>query len=157
MSDATRETSITRRALVYRIGLGAAVLAFAPPATATATDAPMAEILTLTGGRMPVASDRLLLDMPRVFANGFTVPMTITVESPMSETDHVRQVHVLAPGNPFLKVASFHFTPDSGEARVSTRIRLAQPQHIYALAELSDGSFLLAETWVEVKTNGCAG
>ena len=40
-------------------------------------------------------------------------------------------------------------------ARVSTRIRLAKPQNVVAVAEMSDGSLLMTKTRVDVATNGC--
>ena len=74
----------------------------------------------------------------------------------MTEADHPRAIHVLAPRNPFLRVATFHFTPASGKARLSTRIRLAKPQNVIAVAEMSDGSLLMTKSWVEVEIDGCA-
>jgi sulfur-oxidizing protein SoxY len=52
--------------------------------------------------------------------------------------------------------AEFHFTPQSGTALVSTRVRLAQSQYVLAVAEMSDGTLLMARTWVKVDINGCA-
>src|SRR5258708_38486987 len=95
--------------------------------------------------------------MPRVFANGYTVPLTLVIDSPMTEADHVRDVRVLAPRNPLITVATFHFVPQRSEPRVSTRIRLAQPQDVLAVAEMNDGTLLMTRTWVQVATNGCAG
>jgi sulfur-oxidizing protein SoxY len=94
--------------------------------------------------------------MPAVFPNGYSVPLTLDVDTPMSEQDHVRVVHVLAPRNPIVVVAAFHFTPSSGRAHVSTRIRLAAPQTVLAVAEMSDGAVLMARSWVKVATDGCA-
>ena len=74
----------------------------------------------------------------------------------MTETDHVRQVRVLAPSNPLIEVATFYFVPQRSEPRVSTRIRLAKSQYVLALAEMNDGTLLMTKTWVEVATNGCA-
>jgi sulfur-oxidizing protein SoxY len=83
------------------------------------------------------------------------VPLTVQVDTPMTESDHVSQVHVLAPQNPIIEVATFHFVPQRSEPRVTTRIRLAEPQHVVALAEMSDGQLLMAKTWVEVVVDGC--
>jgi sulfur-oxidizing protein SoxY len=94
--------------------------------------------------------------MPRHFANGYTVPLVLTVDCAMSAADHPRAVHILAPRNPFLRVATFHFTPAGGIARISTRIRLAEPQNVIAVAEMSDGGLLMAKSWVEVEIDGCA-
>jgi sulfur-oxidizing protein SoxY len=74
----------------------------------------------------------------------------------MTGDDHVRSVHVVAPLNPLIRVATFHFTPAGGRARVSTRIRLAKPQNVIAVAEMSDGSLLMTKTWVVVEIDGCA-
>ena len=72
----------------------------------------------------------------------------------MTESDHVRSVRVLAPRNPLVEVATLHFTR-SGAPRVETRIRLAEPQDVVAVAEMNDGTLLMTTTWVKVATNGC--
>jgi sulfur-oxidizing protein SoxY len=115
-----------------------------------------AELIKHLTGKTPTESDRLHLAMPRVFANGYTVPLTLVIDSPMTEADHVREVRVLAPRNPLIAVATFHFVPQRSEPRVSTRIRLAQPQDVLAVAEMNDGTLLMTRAWVEVATNGCA-
>ena len=149
---------MTRRAVLQGLsggGAGLASVALASPASAAAEDEAIALVRRLTG-RIPIASNRVRLDMPAAFPNGYTVPMSLEVDSPMTDADHVRQVRVLAPGNPLIEVADFRFTPGSGRARVSTRIRLAKPQDVLAVAEMSDGALLLTRTRVKVDINGCA-
>ena len=107
-------------------------------------------------GRNAIESDRIHLTMPRVFPNGYTVPLTLQIDSAMTPTDHVKQVRVLAPRNPIVEVATFHFTPERSEAHVSTRIRLAEPQFVVAIATMNDDTLLMAKAWVEVATNGCS-
>jgi len=144
--------------MTRRTVLGAAALAgvaLAIPSAQAAPDLEMAVAEQLFG-RSPMWSERVRLEMPRLFPNGYTVPLVLDVDSPMTEDDHVRVVHVVAPRNPLIRVASFHFTPRSGRARISTRIRLAEPQNVIAVAEMSDGSLLMAKTWVEVEIDGCA-
>jgi sulfur-oxidizing protein SoxY len=143
---------VTRRTVLSTAAVAGVVLAVRPAPGAPDPEIALAEQLF---GRTPMPSDRLRLDMPAVFPNGYTVPLTLDVDSQMTEADHVRTVHVVAPRNPLIRVASFHFTPRSGRARISTRIRLAEPQNIIAVAEMSDGSLLIAKTWVEVEINGC--
>ena len=82
--------------------------------------------------------------------------MDLHVDSPMTEDDHVRSVRVFAPENPIIEVAGFNFVPQRSVARVSTRIRLAKPQYVVAVAEMNDGALLMTKTWVDVATNGCA-
>jgi len=81
--------------------------------------------------------------------------MDLKVDSPMTEDDHVKRIRVFAPQNPLIDVASFNFVPQRSIARVSTRIRLAKPQYVVAVAEMSDGAVLMTKTWVDVATNGC--
>ena len=148
----------TRRAILQGLSGGGAGLAggaLAARGSAAAEEKAIELVRRLTG-RRATASNRVRLEMPAAFPNGYTVPMTLEVDSPMTDADHVRQVRVLAPGNPLIEVADFRFTPRRGRARVSTRIRLAKPQEVLAVAEMSDGNLLLTRTWVKVDINGCA-
>ncbi|MGI9489609.1 MAG: thiosulfate oxidation carrier protein SoxY [Geminicoccaceae bacterium] len=100
---------------------------------------------------------RISLDLPEIAENGNTVPLTVEVESPMTEDDYVKTVHIFAEGNPLPDVAKVSFTPRSGEAVASTRIRLAKTQKIHAIAEMSDGSLFSAVREVKVTIGGCGG
>jgi sulfur-oxidizing protein SoxY len=119
-------------------------------------DQAMATAMALTGGRRPEPSDRIRLTVPRVFKRGDAVPLTVEVEGPMTAADYVRHIHLLADANPLPEIASFHFTPRSGRARVVTRIRLARSQDVVAIAELGNGSLLMSKAPVKVETDGCS-
>lgn len=110
----------------------------------------------ITGGTAP-QSGRVLLEMPQIAENGNTVPMSLSVESPMTDSDYVKTVHVFAEGNPVPEVASFHFTPMNGVAEISTRMRMAKTQNIIAVAEMSDGSIFMDSVQVKVTIGGCGG
>jgi sulfur-oxidizing protein SoxY len=154
--EETNTANFTRRAvLTAAAGAGLAGGVFISPVDASDSDDDVAIVRQLTG-ETPLESDRVHLGMPRTFPNGYTVPLSLDIDSPMTEADHVRQVRVFAPRNPLIEVACFHFVPQRSESRVSTRIRLAEPQYVLAVAELNDGALLMAKTWVEVATNGCA-
>jgi sulfur-oxidizing protein SoxY len=149
---------MTRRELVRASGAGAAaaaVWACLPPAiAATSVDAAVEELLA---GKAFIESRHLRLDLPPRFDYGNTVPFAVTIESPMTEADHVRRVSVFAEGNPFPEVASVHFTPANGRASASTRIRLNEgKQEVVAVAELSDGRAWLARRTIEVAISGCS-
>jgi sulfur-oxidizing protein SoxY len=109
-----------------------------------------------TGGKAPTAG-KVTIDMPEIAENGNTVPMTISVESPMTEASYVSDVLVVADGNPRGGVVTFHFTPASGVAEANTRIRLAKSQKITAVAKMNDGSFFTASKDVKVTIGGCGG
>ena len=104
---------------------------------------------------MSEGSDIIKLHLPNFSYDGSRVPFSIEVQSPMTENNYVRLVHVLAEHNPFPRIATFHFTPQSGKAFARTRIRLSKSQHVIAVAELNDGSILTAKKWIEVTLNGC--
>ena len=97
------------------------------------------------------------MDLPEIAENGNTVPFTINVDSPMTDKDYVKAIHVISTGNPQPGVATFHFIPQSGKAAVASRMRLARTQDIIALAELSDGRFMQTRRSVKVTIGGCGG
>jgi sulfur-oxidizing protein SoxY len=126
-----------RRVLLAAAGAGLALLA--PPADAT--EARMAEAIGDIIGEAPLARGRVKLELPSIVENGNTVPLTVSVESPMTEADHVESIHLFNQKNPQPYVAAFHLGPRAGKASVATRIRLADSQRVVAIARLSDGSF----------------
>ena len=155
MFEETPSISLTRRALLTTAvvaGSGFASTALASPSSAGDE---AIDLVTRLTGRTPAESSRVRLLMPKSFPNGYTVPLTIEVDSPMTEFDHVSHVRVLAPRNPIIEVATFHFVPQRSEPRVSTRIRLAEPQYVVAVAEMNDDQLLMTKTWVEVTNKGC--
>jgi sulfur-oxidizing protein SoxY len=97
------------------------------------------------------------LDLPEIAENGNAVPMTVTVESPMTKDNYVSDVLVVAEANPRGGVVTFHFTPASGVAEANTRIRLAETQNVVAVAKMSDGSFFVDSKQVKVTIGGCGG
>ncbi len=156
MVEETAARGLTRRQLFWAGAAGFATATVVPPASASDDVDDAAELIKRLTGKTPTESDHLHLVMPRIFPNGYTVPLRVDIDSPMTESDHVRYVRIVAPRNPLIEVATFHFVPQRSIPRVSTRIRLAEPQFVLAFAELSDGTLLMTKTWVEVATNGCA-
>src|SRR5881227_1991922 len=113
-------------------------------------------IKKFTGGRQ-ATEGKVKLDLPEIAENGNTVPMTVSVESPMSEQSYVTEVLIVGDGNPNGGMAKFHFSPLSGAAEANTRIRLAATQNITAVAKMNDGSFYTAIKQVKVTIGGCGG
>lgn len=106
-------------------------------------------------GDAAVRRARIRIALPQLAENGNSVPLDITVDSLMTEADHVRSVHVFAERNPRPLVAAFHFGTSAGRAQVSTRIRLAGTQRVVAIALMSDGSCWRDETEVVVTSAAC--
>jgi sulfur-oxidizing protein SoxY len=142
----------TRRRFL-KLTAGAAVLGAVPPAKAT--PAAMAAAMRDVAGAAVVRTGKVKLDVPPLVENGNTVPMTVTVTSPMTAEDHVRSIHVFVEKNPQPNVGNFILGPRAGRAQVATRIRLADSQKIVAIAKLSDGSFWSATADVVVTLAAC--
>ena len=113
-------------------------------------------IKKFTDGKQ-LTKGKVHLDLPEIAENGNTVPMGISVESPMTEQSFVKEVLVVADGNPRGGVVMFHFTPASGVAEVNTRIRLAETQTITAVARMNDDSYYVDSKQVKVTVGGCGG
>jgi sulfur-oxidizing protein SoxY len=145
---------VTRRGLIRGGVAASAILANLPLAiAATSVSEALEELLAERRG---IESTRIRLDLPPRFEYGNTVPLAFTVDGPMTDGNHVRRVSIFADGNPFPEVATFHFTPESGAARASTRIRLNEGEReVVAVAELSDGSVWLGKQTIEVAISGC--
>jgi sulfur-oxidizing protein SoxY len=134
----------SRREFLRAAGSVAAGLGLGSVVTVTparATPAEMQEAIRKVVGSATVTPGKVKLDVPPLIENGNAVPLTVAVESPMTDAAHVRALHVFAEKNPQPSIASFHLGPRAGRARVATRIRLADSQTVVAICELSDGTF----------------
>ncbi len=148
-------SSFSRRSI---LGFGAGLvvtLAVADQSCATPAEAD-AVIAKFTGGRTP-EEGAINIDLPEIAENGNTVPLSIAIDSPMTAQDHVSDILVVTDGNPFPGVATFHLTPASGRAEVSTRIRLNTTENVIVVAKTSAGKLLTARKTVKVTVGGCGG
>jgi sulfur-oxidizing protein SoxY len=151
-----RHPGVSRRTAMA----GAAAAAFAAllaPNLAMATPETVEAELKKLFGDKKFADGKIKIDAPQIAENGLVVPITVEVDSPMTDASHVKALHVFADGNPLPGVASFKFTPAAGRAAASTRMRLAQTQNIVCVAEMSDGALHMAKVEVKVTIGGCGG
>jgi len=148
--------SINRReALALGSAVSGAIL-FAPLGAFAAGSTAMSVMKEFTGGKA-TSEGKITLEMPEIAENGNTVPLTVSVDSPMTSDNYVKRVIVIAEGNPRPEVITFNFTPRSGVAEASTRMRLAKTQNVAAIAEMSDGTFHMTRAQVKVTIGGCGG
>ena len=147
---------VTRRsALALSAGAAAALVGLrAMPASADA-DAAMKAIESFAGAEPAMGT--IKLDAPEIAENGNTVPITISVDSPMEEGNYVQSVAIYADGNPTPGVVVYNFTPMSGEASATTRMRLAKTQNVIAVAKMSNGDVFMDKREVKVTIGGCGG
>ena len=149
--------SSSRRQFLGLAG-GAAVMGAVPLVTvrpADATPAMLAGAIRNVVGTAVVQTGRVKIDVPPLVENGNTVPMTVSVASPMTPDDYVRSIHVFNEKNPQPNIGNFYLGPRGGRGQISTRIRLADSQKIVAIAQLSDGSFWSTSVDVIVTLAAC--
>jgi sulfur-oxidizing protein SoxY len=146
-----RQILISAVALIGGTGMSS-LLAIKPT---WATPAMMRAAIRKVVGEAPLRKGKVRLDLPPLIENGNAVPMTVSVDSPMTEADHVKAIHVFNEKNPQPNVLSIRLGPRAGKAAISSRIRLADSQTVTAIAEMSDGSFWSDEADVVVTLAAC--
>ena len=87
--------TITRRQALGLTAGTAAFLALSPRLTFAATSDTEAAIKAFTGGATPTAGT-VSLDTPEIAENGNTVPVGVSVDSPMTSDNYVASVLILA-------------------------------------------------------------
>ncbi len=151
-------TALGRRQVLQAVGAGAVALVgsgFASNDAMASADAASKYLMKMAGGA--AKEGKVTLKLPEIAENGATVPITISVDSPMTDSNYVKFVHVVAEGNPNPEVVTFSMSPGMGKAEVSTRLRLSKTQNVRAVAVMSDGSIYGSTKQVKVTIGGCGG
>ena len=147
--------SKTRRLSRRRFVGGLLLMALLPwPAWADKKDVARA-LKNHIGDRKPIF-EGVTLEMTPLTESGNSVPVTITVDSPMTLENHVQALHIFVEGNPVPVAATYHLSPANGVARISTRLRLARTQDVLAVARHSDGRVTAASANITVTLGACA-
>jgi sulfur-oxidizing protein SoxY len=135
--------------------LAGAASALAFPGTALAqADTLDPHVRALADGA-PVRKGKVTLVLPQLADNGNSVPIRITVDSPMTATDHVKSIHLYSERNPVPNMANFYLGPRAGKAEIDSRVRLAGSQRVTGVAKLSDGSFWYDSAPIVVTLSAC--
>ncbi len=125
------------------------------PTTARATPETMTAAVEKALGGKIAKPGKIKLDVSPLAENGNSMPVTLTVESPMTAADHVKTIYMFAPENPQPDMVRFHLGPRSGRARVQTSVRLANTQRLLAIAVMNDGSAWSDTAEVIVTMSAC--
>jgi len=108
----------------------------------------------VTGGA-PVKRGKVKLDLPPLIDNGNAVPLSVTVDSPMTSADYVKENPASTEKNPQPNVLSVYLGPRAGRPSISTRARIADTQEVTAIAQMSDGSFWSDSVDIVVTLSAC--
>lgn len=145
---------LSRRIYLSALGLFGLSGWIVPSLTMAKKPEAMEAIAKIVGSN-PVRDGRVKLIIPPLVESGNLVVLKLSVESPMTVTDYVKAVHVIAEGNPLPNIFAAYFTPRSGRAELTTRVRLADSQRVWAIAQMSDGSFWQAYADTLVTLSAC--
>lgn len=151
IAPASRRSFLARSAAAA----AAAVASLLPAVLGHATPQAMQEALGKIAGARPVRPGKVKLDIPPLVENGNVVPLTVSVDSPMTQADHVMAIHILNEKNPQPHVISVMLGPRAGRASLQARIKLADSQRVLAVAEMSDGSLWSGAADVVVALAAC--
>jgi sulfur-oxidizing protein SoxY len=139
---------------IQSIGLLALGSWFSPLTVFAKKEDAVKAIQEITGGK-PIIDGKVKLVIPPLVENGNLVVLKLSVDSPMTPNDYVKSVHVIAEGNPLPNIFTVYFTPRSGTANITTRVRLADSQTVWAIAHMSDGKFYQGSAETLVTLSAC--
>src|SRR5262245_296989 len=137
------------------VAAGVGIVTVLPVSEASATPASMDAAIKKVVGSAALRKGKITLNLPPLVENGNSVSVDIAVESPMTPDNYVKAIHVFNEKNPLPNVISAKLGPRAGQAKLSTRMRLADSQRVMAVAELSDGTFWSDEVDVIVTIAAC--
>ena len=145
-----------RRDFLKAAGLGMVALSTVPLEAHATPESVSASIKKLIGDKA-TKDGKINIILPEIAEDGGTVPLAVEVDSPMSDADHVKALHLFADGNPLPDLATYKMGPHNGRAKVSVRIRLGKTQNVVVVAEMSGGETFIARRKIKVTLGGCGG
>ena len=95
------------------------------------------------------------LEAPYRAQDAAIVPITMVSQIPQSQERYIRKITLIIDNNPAPVGAVFHLSPKSGNATISTRIRVDAYTHVRAVAETNDGQLYMATKFVKA-AGGCS-
>ena len=142
----------SRRRALQTLAAGVSLLITRP---ATATPDELTAALRETFGERSITRGKVKLEIPRLAENGNVVPVSVSVDSPMTQQDYVSSIHLFAQKNHLPRILEMQLGPYNGKAAVSSRVRVATSQQLVAIAVMSDGSLWSAAADIEVVSSDC--
>ncbi|WP_215334729.1 SoxY-related AACIE arm protein [Polynucleobacter sp. AP-Ainpum-60-G11] len=140
LNQSSKTTKLSRRMYLSALGL-LGISGWIVPSLTVAKKSEAMDAIAKIVGSNTIRDGRVKLVIPPLVESGNLVVLKLSVESLMTANDYVKAVHVIAEGNPLPNIFAAYFTPRSGRAELTTRVRLADSQRVWAIAQMSDGSF----------------
>ena len=125
------------------------------PLTAFAKKEDADEAIKKIANGATIRDGKVTLTIPPLVENGNLVVLKVSVDSPMTADNYVKTIHVVAEGNPLPNIFTAYLSPRSGTANITTRVRLADSQTVWAIAQMSDGSYWRGSAETLVTLSAC--
>ena len=84
------------------------------------------------------------------------MPFEFSLQYPQDKDQYIKSVTIIADTNPVPLAAVYHFSPESGKAAISTRIRMESDAYVHVVAETNDGRFFMSKVAIKA-AGGCGG
>jgi sulfur-oxidizing protein SoxY len=136
----TSPPNLSRRLYLSALGIFGFSSSLAPLSVLGKKPEAMEAIAKIVGSSIP-RDGRVKLVIPPLVESGNLVVLKVAIQSPMTNVDYVKAVHIISEANPSPNIFTAYFTPHSGRAELTTRVRLADSQRVWAIAQMSDGSY----------------
>jgi sulfur-oxidizing protein SoxY len=150
----TSSPNLTRRLYLSTLGM-LGLSSWLTPFSAAAKKPEAMEAIAKIVGTNIVKNGRVKLVIPPLVESGNLVVLKVAIESPMTSSDYVKAVHIISEENPSPNIFIAYFTPRSGRAELTTRVRLADSQRVWAIAQMSDGSYWQGYADTSVTLSAC--
>ncbi len=99
--------------------------------------------------------DLVTIEAPARAEDAAIVPMALRTRLPVGDARQVTKLYLIIDNNPSPIAAVFDFARGSGQADIETRVRVDEYTHVRAIAELSDGSLVMATHFIKA-SGGCS-
>lgn len=109
------------------------------------------EAIDLTEGAAAFEPGHVTITAPDIAENGAVVPVSVESDLP-----NVVSISLFAEKNPFPLNSEFELG-EGAVPFVSTRVRLAESQHVTAVAKTADGKLYGGKKLIKVTIGGCGG
>lgn len=97
----------------------------------------------------------IALTAPKRAMDAAVVPISIVGLVPQNADRYIQKIWLVIDGNPSPIGAEFTLTPESGRASIETRVRINNPGHVRAIAQLNDGAIYHVSSHVQA-SGGCS-
>lgn len=93
---------------------------------------------------------RVSIDLPDLASHHNRIPFSVTIDMPITPHEYVSSLYVYATKHDPSLIAHVSLSSLSGQAKISSTLRLQQDQTLVALAKTNEGKFFIGRRQVKL-------